>query len=257
MKIKSTMTAKLVSRQATIGTALGVLALGALAPSAHSQILNQFGRPVQKTVRIKGRTTVITVPEYNNSLSVSPYTVFQFSGANRDATGLVTTTKTTKIGPFIQYSRNYNIEQSRNSSVNIGAWYWYHGSDDAYRDRFALFTTYNFTDRISAQANAGGISKIGFTEYYGFLLYRYSPPARLNTRFNAVQVGVGPYFPRTSYGNAGYTATAGAGYDLTNQLSLTGNVWYVNYDAPAVEFGPNFKTRNSLTRLLFNLNYKF
>jgi len=248
------------------GAVLALL-LGAVAPSVQAQVLVQYGKSVSKTVTRHGIKIPITVPEYNNSLSVSPYSVFQFTSASRDlTTGDVTTKHTTKIGPFIQYARNFNIEQGRSTSVSLGAWYWYHGSTDSTvtakarydtYDRFALFTTYNFNSRIAIQANAGGITRVGFTEYYGFLLYQYAPPASLHTRFNAAQVGFGPYFPRTSYGSTGYTATGGVGYDLNDRYSITGNVWYVNYDAPAPDFGSNFKTKNSLTRALFNLNYRF
>ena len=251
-------TGKSWARVATAGAALGALTFG-LPAQAQFPVANTETGGEAPSAPADPNAPPPTPPRRQfNYVSVSPYTVFQFVTPNRNGTtGEVTTTKSTKVGPFFQYERDYEIERKRSTSVSLGAWYWYHGGSDNERDRFAVYSTYNFSRQFGLEVNAGGTTNVGFTEYYGFGLYRYALPNAPHPHLSLIQVGVGPYFPRSGYGNTGYTATLGGLYTLSKAYSVTASVWYVNYDAPARDFGSNFVTHDSLTRFNLGVVYNF
>ena len=139
----------------------------------------------------------------------------------------------------------------------MGAWYWYNGSKQrGNADRLALYTQYNVNRNFSAQISLGGAthgSPSGLFEYYGFLLY--SPTLPRNSNFG-IQFGFGPYIPRRSIGDVGYTYTVGAVYKLTTDYSLSASYWKVNYNKPAGTFGTAVPNDLSRTNLSVVYNFK-
>lgn len=234
--------------------ALGLAALTLVAP-AHAQ----FGslRETADTPVIDATGKIIFKP---NTLFISPFTTFQRTGA-RVGTGAqggqIFAFKTNDAGPMVLYEKLYRLDAGRptfkgtgGSSLSLGLWYWYHNSAV---DRYALYSKYFFNKSVGAQVSFGGDTHTGLNEYYGFLLYnllRAKPKAPIG-----VQVGIGPYLPRTSLGNAGYTYTAAAAYNVSNTVSVVASIWSLNFKNKFPPFG--FTKTSTTVRYTLGVGYSF
>jgi hypothetical protein len=166
--------------------------------------------------------------------------------------------KANDVGPLVLVEKLYRLDQRETflktgkpgSTFSLGAWYWYHSSTT---DRYSIYGKYFFDNRYGAQLSIGGDSHVGLNEYYGFFLYN---ALRSNDKNKiAIQVGVGPYLPRTSTGNLGYTATAAAAYTLTPDTSVILSLWYVNFEQKFPQFG--FNRTSTTLRYTVGVGYSF
>ena len=195
------------------------------------------------------------------TLFFSPYTLFQrtygqVGGGSQS--GDILSVKANDSGPLVLIEKLYRLDQREafqktgkpGSTFSLGAWYWYHNSSI---DRYSLYGKYFFNNRYGLQGSIGGDTHLGLSEYYGFFLYN---ALRTNARQKVgVQLGVGPYLPRTSSGNTGYTATGAVAYNLSPALSAVGSLWYINYKQKLQQFG--FNKTSTTVRYTVGLGYSF
>ena len=233
-----------------------VLGAMALAMPAHAQ----FGslRETSDTEYTQYVTAGGKAPQFKPfTLFFSPYTLFQRTGA-RTGAGQIFSFKSNDSGPLILVEKLYRLDQRETflktgrpgSTFSLGAWYWYHNSNT---DRFSLYGKYFLNNRYGLQGSFGGDTHIGLTEYYGFFLYNV---LRTNAKQKvAVQAGVGPYLPRTSAGDLGYTATGAAAYNISPELSAVASLWYINYRQKFSQFG--FDKTSTTVRYTFGVGYSF
>ena len=132
----------------------------------------------------------------------------------------------------------------------MGAWYWYHNGST---DRFSVYDKYFLNNRYGVQASLGGDTHLGLSEYYGFFLYN---ALRTNAHQKVgLQLGAGPYLPRTSAGDLGYTATGAVAYNISPELSAVGSLWYINYKQKFDQFG--FDKTSTTVRYTMGAGYSF
>lgn len=238
---------------AAAGAALGILAI---AMPAHAQ----FGslRETSDTEYTQYVTSTGKSAEFKPfTVFFSPDTLFQRTGA-RTSGGQIIRYKTNDTGPLVLVEKLYRLDQRETflktgksgSTVSIGAWYWY---NSAKTDRLALYAKYFLNNKYGAQLSLGGDTHLGLSEYYGFFLYNVLRSNEKNKV--AVQVGAGPYIPRTSLGDPGYTATAAVAYNISPTLSAIGSLWYVNYKQKFNQFG--FQKTSTTARYTLGVGYSF
>jgi hypothetical protein len=240
----------------------GLLTLGALVlgQSAHAQFgslretsdteYTQYVNPNGKAPSFKPFTVFF-----------SPYTLFQRTYATVGSggeSGRVLSVKTNDAGPLVLFEKLYRLDQRETfqktgkagSTFSLGTWYWYHNSKI---DRYSVYGKYFFNNRYGLQGSIGGDTHLGLSEYYGFFLYNI---VRSNDKNKVgVQIGAGPYLPRTSQGDVGYTGTAAAAYNLTSDVSLVASLWYVNYKQKFEQFG--FDKTSTTVRYTVGAGYSF
>jgi len=265
---------------AAILTVIAALGLTFTTRPAFAQFSNTEGAATNQTTRMgpDGKLHVVYSSRY--FLTFSPYTVFQFRDPNHNPqTGGNTLDRSSRVGPFVQIEKYFPLHSTdrddaatavaggdqtaltpppapykfSQQAFTAGAWYWYHGGSDINRDRFALYGKYNYNSQLGAEVNAGGSTSSGFFEYYGFLLY--SPPLPPKNKVS-LTIGVGPYLPKSSLGNTGFTASLGIAYRLGAAYRLTAGVWYLNYNRPTNELGGG-SISESLTRYNLSGVYNF
>lgn len=233
--------------------AAAVLGLAALILAAPARA--QFGslRETADTPVIDSTGKIIFKP---NTLFISPITTFQRTFASVKG-GQIFANKTSDAGPMVLYEKLYRLDAGRptfkgtgGTSLSLGFWYWYHNSNV---DRYAVYGKYFFNKSVGGQLSIGGDTNTGVNEYYGFVLYnvlRSKPKAPVG-----VQVGIGPYIPRTSLGSPGYTYTVAAAYNISDTVSIVGSIWSLNYKNKFPPFG---FTKNSTTvRYTVGVGYSF
>lgn len=271
-----------VGRLAGALTAVVVLGLAVGGRPARAQFSNAEQGATGQVIKIgtdgKPHTVLVHLGQY--FLTFSPYTVFQFRDPSHNPkTGENTLNRSSRVGPFLQLEKYFPLysppstEQAATSAgtddpaapgpvkgykfsqqaFTAGAWYWYHGGSDINRDRFALYGKYNYNNQLGAEINAGGSTSSGFFEYYGFLLFSSQVPPKDKLSFT---VGVGPYLPKSSLGNTGFTGTLGVAYRLGPQYRLSAGIWYLNYSRPTTELGGG-SISESLTRYNLSGVYNF
>lgn len=256
--MKSDMTRYPAALAAAALAAAAVLLLGGGAQAISTgEIMDDGGKKVVQGA-VRPTTPTQTV------IAVSPETtVFQFRVPVRDSNGRTHINTITNVGTTVVVEKLFTLEgyrprHSNSSTASIGAWYWYHNSKT---DRFSVYGKYFANSRVGGQLSVGGDSHLGLFEYYALLLYnakKITPTSPL-----AIQLGIGPYLSRRS----GRTDTFSGGdpgvtgiVDLTympggnRRVSYTGEVWYVNYHAPARDLG--ISTTDSLLRFYAGINYK-
>ena len=197
-------------------------------------------------------------------VAISPETtVFQFRVPHRDpATGKTQVNTITDLGTTVVAEKlfylpsNVNRKKGPLSSATLGAWYWYHNSKV---DRLSLYGKYFYDNRVGVQFNAGGDTHLGLFEYYAFVLYNAKNQSQ--TSPVGIQLGLGPYVSRRnaqtetfSGGDTGITGLFDLSYTQSTRISYSGEIWYVNYHAPARDFG--ISTTDSLLRFYVGVNYK-
>lgn len=195
-----------------------------------------------------------------NTLFISPITTFQRTGASVGTgaqAGQIFSFKANDAGPLVLYEKLYRLDTPRptfrgkeGTSLSLGFWYWYHNSKF---DRYAAYSKYFFNPRIGAQVSVGGDTHTGINEYYGFLLVNALRATRSNKV--GVQVGVGPYIPRTSIGGSGITYTVAAAYNINSDLSVVGSLWYLNFKSKFPAFG--FEQTSTTARYTVGVGYSF
>jgi len=240
---------------AALAAALLLLGGGARAISTGEIMDDGTKKKVQGVVR------ETTPPQ--TVIAVSPETtVFQFRVPVRDSKGGTHINTITDVGTTVVVEKQFHLERNRphhdSSSASIGAWYWYHNSNT---DRFSIYGKYFSNSRVGGQLSIGGDTHLGLFEYYALFLYNAKNATKASPV--GIQLGVGPYLSRRSGrtdtfsgGDPGVTGVA----DLTytpgggGRVSYTGEVWYVNYKAPARDLG--LATTDSLMRFYAGLNYK-
>lgn len=187
----------------------------------------------------------------------SPYTLFQRTGA-RTGSGQIFSFKSNDSGPLVLIEKLYRLDQRETfqktgkpgSTFSLGAWYWYHNNRV---DRYSVYGKYFFNNRYGLQGSLGGDTHLGLSEYYGFFLYN---ALRTNaTQKVGLQLGAGPYLPRTSAGNLGYNATGAAAYNISPDLSAVLSLWYINYKQKFQQFG--FDKTSTTLRYTIGVGYSF
>ena len=218
------------------------------------------------TKPIRGQDGAVIIPPAQTYLALSPeLTFFQFKIVKREANGDTHTNTSTYAGTTLLAEKLYFLRPNRNkgqfSSATVGAWYWYHNSKI---DRFSLYGKYFFDNRLGLQANVGGDTHLGFFDYYLMAMLNLNNATQKATDKTpvAVQIGIGPYFNRRSGrddtfsgGDTGFAALIGIGYaPKKSPISYSAELRYINYRAPAQEFG--LSTTDSLLRAYVGVNYK-
>jgi hypothetical protein len=203
---------KIVNAVAWAAVALGIL--GAASPAhAFSALSEDNGAVRAKPGAAPQRFRALTV-------LVSPYTSFQRNFAV-PGEGVIFQEKKTNVGPLILIEKLYRLDQRdtfqgahprSGSTFTLGGYYWYNSKKT---DRLTIYGKYFPNRQFGVEADIGGETRQGITEYYAFLLYNALHATAKNNL--AIQVGIGPYIPRTSIGDVGYTGTVTAAYKIVHR----------------------------------------
>ncbi len=225
----------------------------ALGTPAHAQF---------SSLRETGEATVDATGKIifkSNTLIFSPVTTFQRAGAKVGTGaqgGNIFSFKANEAGPMLVYEKLYRLDvrptfkKKEGTSLALGFWYWYHNNNV---DRYAAFSKYFVNKSIGAQISIGGDTHTGVNEYYGFLLYNALRPKEKQPI--GVQLGIGPYIPRTNLGSSGYTYTVSAAYNATSVVTVLASLWYVNYKAKFQTLG--VENTSQTARYTVGVGYSF
>lgn len=252
---------KILNVLAVAAVVLGVI--GAACP-AHAQIggLSEVSGGT--------RTAAVGKPERFRDLTVlfSPYTSFQRTFPSSGG-GKIYQNKQTNAGPLVLFEKLYRLDQRetflakhphQGSTFTLGGYYWY---NSASRDRLTVYGKYFPNSTVGIGLNLGGETHStnpaqggnpgGVTEYYGFVLIN---ALRVTSKNNlAIQLGLGPYIPRSSIGNIGYTGSAAAAYRLGAYSTLVASLWYVDFKTKNQASG--FSRNETTARVSVGVAYNF
>jgi hypothetical protein len=240
-------------------TLVAASALALLLPGGGARAISTGAETEEPPVVVPGATQK-TLPA-QTYIGLSPETtVFTFRIPVRDSQGHTSINTVTDLGTTLVAEKLFYLQPSRAhhdvSTASLGAWYWYHNSQT---DRLSVYGKYFYNSRVGGQLNIGGDTHLGLFEYYAFFLYNAKKQTKLSPV--GIQLGIGPYLNRRngktatfSGGDPGVTGLVDITYTQSPRISYSGELWYVNYHAPARDLG--LSTTDSLVRFYAGINYK-